>query len=400
MTTPKAQSALAVSTTATPDKAWYALVYRTKTGVVEDQLPLIDSRPVWSNIVNTPSCPWSISTPIGREAGGLPVDDLRLYGEDGQGMFSVAICYGTGLPSDWIAQAGPIWSSDPGDDTATAGVRAWTFAGSGAWSLFSARIVAPATWSTPTGTAGASVTYTGNLHDIVCMMLNDSLTRSSLPVDVPAVIGGGSETRTYTVGDFNNMGQELQKLTQTTNGPDLVFQPYFSAASVIRFNTLVGNPYLSQLGAPFVFDYGKNLVSVRTPVSSSALSTRTYAKGAGTDPGSLVWGYSVDATLEAAGYPLLENVDTSQTTVTNATQIGNWAGARQTQTGRPIKAWSARVRLDDDEAPAGAYAPGQSGTYNIYGHPTIRDGQYAQRILGLANADTDDQMIHILDVSR
>lgn len=395
----QAQQSLAAPPPLTADKLWYALVYRTKTGVVEDQLPLIDPRPTWSNIVNTPSCPWQLSTPIGGSAG-LPVDDLRTYGEDGQANFSVAICYGTGLPSDWIAQAGPIWSSDPGDDAATTGVQAWTFAGSGFWSLLSARIVAPPTWSVPSGTAGAAVTYTGSLHDILCAMLNDTLTRSSLPLDVPATLGGGTDTRTYTVGDFNNLGSELQKITQTSNGPDLVFQPYFSAAGVIRHRALIGNPYLSQGGAPFVFDYGKNLVSVKAPVSSSALSTRTYAKGAGTDPGSLVWGYSVDTVYEAAGYPLLENVDTSQTTVTDGTQIGNWAGARQAQTGRPIKAWSARVKLDDDEAPAGAYAPGQSGTYNIQGHPTIRDGQYAQRILGLANADNDMELLHILDVSR
>jgi hypothetical protein len=400
MVTPIKALAASLDTSGTPTPSWYALVYRTKTGVVEDQLPLLDVRPTWSNIVNTPSCPWQLSTPIGRDAGGLPVDDLRIYGEDGQGNFSVAICYGTGLPSDWIAQAGPIWSSDPGDDRATAGVQAWTFAGSGLWSLFSARIVAPAGWSVPGGSSGAVASYTGSLHDILAAMLTDSLSRSSLPVDVPAALGGGTDSRSYTVGDFNNLGQELQKITQTTNGPDLVFQPYFSAPGVVRHQALIGNPYLSQAGAPFVFDYGKNLVSIKTPVSSSALSTRTYAKGAGTDPGSLNWGYSVDSVLEAAGYPLLENVDTSQTTVTDGGQIGNWAGARQTQTGRPIKAWSALVKVDDNEAPAGAYAPGQSGTYNVIGHPTIRDGQYQQRILGLANADNDMEMLHILDVSR
>lgn len=378
------------------DNIWYALVYENKTGAVVDDLPLIGV-PQWQNLINTPNCGGTVTTPVGDGASdALSADKLRTYFEVGAGRFGVAVCYGTRLPSDWIAQAGPAWVATPSDDTATSEVPSVQIGFSGFWSLLQARIMVP---SGASGIGAVAAYGPSTLRDIARAMLTDTLIRSTLPLDVPAALGdSGINVRNYPAVDLAYFGQRLQELTQVQNGPDICFQPYFSAPGTIRHQALIGNPYLTVTSQPMVFDYGANLISVIPPVSAVGMATRSYAKGAGTDAGSLVWGYSADATLENAGWPLLESVDSNHTTVTAQAEIDGWAAANQTQNGRAVKAWAARVRLDG-AAPAGSYAPGQAVVYNMQGHFWIPDGLYSQRLLGISNGPDDSSLAHILDAS-
>lgn len=388
------------------NNVWYALVYENKTGAVVDDLPLIGV-PQWQNLINTPNCGGTVTTPVGdgvtplpeQYKDALPVDKLRTYFEVGAGRFGVAVCYGTRLPSDWIAQAGPAWVATPSDDTATSDVPSVQIGFSGFWSLLQARIMAPANWTNTTGIGAMAAYGPSTLRDIARSMLTDALTRGTLPLDVPAALGdSGTNVRNYPVSDLAYLGQRLQELTQVQNGPDICFQPYFSAPGTIRHQALIGNPYLTVTSQPMVFDYGANLISVIPPASAAGMATRSYAKGAGTDAGSLVWGYSADATLENAGWPMLESVDGNHTTVITQTEIDGWAAANQAQNGRAVKAWAARVRLDG-AAPAGSYAPGQAVVYNMQGHFWIPDGLYSQRLLGISNGPDDSSLAHILDAS-
>lgn len=378
------------------DNIWYALVYENKTGAVVDDLPLIGV-PQWQNLINTPNCGGTVTTPVGDgTSDALSADKLRTYFEVGAGRFGVAVCYGTRLPSDWIAQAGPAWVATPSDDTATSEVPSVQIGFSGFWSLLQARIMVP---SGASGIGAVAAYGPSTLRDIARAMLTDTLIRSTLPLDVPAALGdSGANVRNYPAVDLAYFGQRLQELTQVQNGPDICFQPYFSAPGTIRHQALIGNPYLTVTSQPMVFDYGANLISVIPPVSAVGMATRSYAKGAGTDAGSLVWGYSADATLENAGWPLLESVDSNHTTVTAQAEIDGWAVANQTQNGRAVKAWAARVRLDG-AAPAGSYAPGQAVVYNMQGHFWIPDGLYSQRLLGISNGPDDSSLAHILDAS-
>lgn len=378
---------------------WYALVYESKTGAVVDELPLIGV-PQWQNLVNTPNCQGTVTTPVGDgTADALTSDKLRTYFEIGAGRFSVAVCYGTRLPSDWIAQAGPAWMATPSDDTATTDVPSVQIGFSGFWSLLMARLMAPANWTTVTGISAVATYGPSTLRDIARSMLSDTLTRGTLPLDVPAALGDSdTNVRNYPVSDMAYLGTRLSELTQVQNGPDICFQPYFSAPGTIRHQALIGNPYLTVTSQPVVFDYGTNLISVIAPVSAGGLATRFYAKGSGTDAGSLVWGYAADATFENAGWPMLESVDSGHSTVSTQTEINAWATANQTQNSRPVKAWSARVRLDG-AAPAGSYAPGQAVIYNMQGHFWVPDGAYSQRLLGIANGPDDSSLAHILDAS-
>lgn len=388
------------------DNSWYVLVYENATGAVVDELPLIGV-PQWQNLINTPNCGGTVATPVDDGVTALPeqykdalsADKLRTYFEVGGGRFGVAICYGTRLPSDWIAQAGPAWVCTPSDDSATSGVPSVQIGFSGFWSLLMARLMVPASWTAATGISAVAAYGPSTLRDIARSMLTDALTRGTLPLDVPAAAGdSGTNVRNYPASDLAYLGQRLQELTQVQNGPDICFQPYFSTPGTIRHQALIGNPYLTNTSQPLVFEYGVNLISVIPPASSSGLATRSYAKGSGTDAGSLVWGYAADATLESAGWPVLESVDANHTTVTTQAEITGWAMANQAQNGRAVKAWSARVRLDG-QSPAGGYAPGQALVYNMQGHFWIPDGTYTQRLLGIANGPDDSSLAHILDAS-
>lgn len=385
-----------MSTPVLLDPSWYALAYEVKTGKVADELPLLGI-PQWANIVNNPQCGWSAETPIGGSPEALAAVDLANYFQDGQGRWGCAICYGTRQPSDWIAQAGPCWAATPSDDTAISGVPSLTVSGTGFWGLMSARLAVPASWTPALGVGVTAAYGPSTRRDIVRNMLADTLTRGTLPLDVPAAIGdSGTAVRNFPASELAYLGTRLQELTQDQGGPDVVFVPYFSAPGVIRHQALIGNPYLSQ-GAPVTFDYGTGLVSVLAPSNSSGLATDTFAKGGGTDPASLVWGYANDTALTTAGWPLLEYVDSNHTSVILQADINAWAASVQAQQGRPVKAWVGRARLDAPGAAAGSYAPGQSLTYALINHPWLGNGSYVKRLLGYTNSNTDTEMIHILD---
>lgn len=370
---------------------WYALVYAVKTGQVCDELPLT-SQPTWLQQVNADGS-FTVTTPIGGN-GGLSKRTLRSYMQAGR--FGVAVCWGSGSPSDWIAQAGPLWTYDPDEATSTLQI-----GGSGFWGLLKARVQVPGTWTPSVGIGGStSISNYGpsSMHDIARSMLLDTLTRDSLPLDVPAAVGSGTNVRTYPGYDLATVGQRLYELSQDQDGPDIVFAPYFAASNVIRHQALIGNPLLVQAGDPLTFDYGSNLVSLKAPSDGSKLSTTTMEKGNGIEAATL-FAYSTDTALTAAGWPLLESVDSNHTSVTDQTTLQGWANSVQSQFGRPIETWVGTVKMNDNPM-AGTYTAGVRGTYNVTNHAWIEDGQYSQRILGLQNGQNVNELVHILDAKQ
>lgn len=376
------------------DNNWYARVFAIKTGAVVDELPLV-SQPVWLQQVNADGS-FTVTTPIGGN-GGLSKRTLRGYVAEGR--FGVAVCWGSGGTSDWIAQAGPIWSYAP--DEGTNGPPTLQIGGSGFWGLLKARLQVPGTWTPSMGISGTNSTANygpSSMHDIARSMLLDTLMRDSLPLDVPAAAGSGTNVRNFPGYDLAMMGQRLYELTQDIGGPDVVFQPYFASSNLIRFQALIGNPYLVQAGDPLIFDYRSNLTSLKAPSDGSKLSITTYEKGNGVEASTL-FAYATDTTLTNAGWPLLESVDSSHASVTDQATLQGWANSVQTQFGRPIETWVSTILMDSNPQ-AGTYSPGVTATYNVAGHPWLEDGQYSQRILGLQNGTNVDEMVHILDAKQ
>lgn len=375
---------------------WYAKLFVVATGqVIGAILPTIDNPgPTWDQQINQ-QCAISATTPIGH-SGGLSAATLRTLVKPGR--LGLAICYGggRGTVSDYIAQAGPIWShSLVSESPAMLRIN-----GAGMWSMLNARVQIPSTW-TPSmglGDARSVATYTGSYRDIAVAIIRNAIARGSLPIDLPTTPDGGPQSETYNGFDLISAGQRLSELTQQSGGSDTYFRPYFAAANLIRWQAVIGNPTISNTGNPLLFDQNSNLVSALTTSDGTGLATDSYVKGNGSQA-AIAWSYAHDMQLITDGWPLLDKVDSSHADDAVQADLDGYAAADQALWGRAVETWDVTVRTDGG-SPLGSYGPGVTAAYNFTRHPWILPGRYNQRLLGLTNGSNPLEIKHIVQASE
>lgn len=369
---------------------WYVKIVNLATGqVIGADLPTTDDPyPTWDQQINQ-QCSISLTTPIGHK-GGLPASTLRVVATPG--MFGTAVCNGPGTGSDYIAQAGPIWTDKLTSEDHPALLN---IGGAGMWSVLNARVQIPATWTPDMGlTDSRSVaTYTGSYHDIAVQIIANSVARGALPIDVPALTGG-TQSMTYNGFDLTSAGQRLQELTQFDGGPDIYFRPYFATPSTIRWEAVIGNPTISNVGNPLLFDHGSNLVTCLPARDGTKMARRSFVKGSGTDA-AVAWAFAQDVAAITNGALLMETVDTSHSDITDQTTLNAIATADQGLNGKPVETWDVTARSDGPH-PVGTYGPGVSVDYNFTRHPWVPAGRYTQRLLGLSSGSNDGEVKHIV----
>lgn len=359
--------------------AWYAKLFQCTTGAVLGDLPLAKTPGLLQQINQQGN--WTVTTPIGG-AGGLQRDTLRSLTKPFR--FGVATCYGIGAVGDYIAQAGPILAWNLVQESPPM----FQLGGSDAWALLNATyLIDPTTQNI--------ITYTSSMQGIAASIINAAVARNPLPIDT-ATGATGTASRTYNWYDFTFAGEALQVLTQASGGPDVYFRPYFADAAHIRWQPVIGSPYIVQDGAPLLFDQSSNLVEVRPAGDGSKVAGVVVAKGNGIESGTLFASAS-DPTLQSAGWPLLEFTDSSQTNLTDLTALAAVAAGDLSLYQRPTETWTAWVRTDSRH-PLGSYGPGLFANYNLSNHPLIDPGRYNQRILGLTRNQGDDPGViqHVL----
>lgn len=375
---------------------WYAKVFQVTTGQVYQEIPLAEL-PTWTQQINQPGS-FTIKTPIG--GNGLDKKTLRQYVSPGR--WGIAVCYGSGIQADYIAQAGPIWKPPLASEVPPV----LQIDGTGIWGILNARNQVPSTWvpSAGLGDSTAIATYTGSAHDVAAQIIANAVARDSLPID-SVTLTGGTLSRVYNGFDLVYAGQRLSELTQEDKGPDVVFVPYFSDPNHVRWTAAIGNPTLTQPGLPFVWDYGSNLTSLLPVPDGINLATTTLVKGNGIGAGGVLYAIASDTTLTNNGWPLLERINSARTNVIDQATINAQAAGDQALYGRPVEIWTASVRID--KVPQlGSYGPGISAVYNVQsdngreGHCWIPDGRYTQRLLGLSNAQSDSEVAHILQAKQ
>jgi hypothetical protein len=367
------------------DPGYYALIYQTTTGkVISAPLPDANqTEPTWLQQINNPGM---ITWRTIVDGTVLTKEQLITY-RQGEWRFGLALCYGTGGPNDFICQAGPITASlDMSESPPVV-----QFGAVGFWGLLSACYQVNPAWngsSIASATGGADTTYNSSLQGIASLMATDAITpcaaigRGTLPLDVPAPVAGAN-TRTYFGYEFASTGQRLSELTQVQNGPDVLFVPYFSAPNTIRHAMLIGNPTLTQPGAPLVFNYPGSVRTILTSRDASRQTSYQVAIGNGMQDQAL-WGSALDTTLTGLGWPSLFADDTSHTDVIDQATINTWAASDLAAYNRPIETWASVVRMDADPR-FGTYTPGVTANYNVQDHPLKRDGLYAQRLVGFGS---------------
>ena len=295
-----------------------------------------------------------------------------------------------------ILEAGPIWSSNY-DRTD----KKLTITGAGLWSYFDHRTLLPNIGDLPvvdpaTGESAEHANSTWkNLHlgTIGKRMVEQSMTwpNSALPIvfetDKP-----GEHERTYKGAELPVIGQMLQNLTEVENGPDIAFLPERTPDGLgVQWRYVSGDPRISS-NRPHIIDGS---------VPGAAIDELTVSESA-SEMGALGWcsaGRSGDeAIIErafnmaslAAGFPLMEWVDSSRSSVSVAATALGYAVELARTGSKPMSAWSVSVHTSGDGEPRYTdYSVGDFVQFKIAGDPFIPDGKYERRIVNMSGSAGD-----------
>lgn len=359
-------------------------VVETRTGrVVHSDMPVASS-PDFSRAINDDST-IQIQIPVGDR--GVPASD-RLRQLISNWRFSLAVSYGPPVPGSPVVSYGPIMSHKWDDSNGVLTVGAGSM-----WALLARRLLinSAGVLSSPLSMDEAmDANYAAmTLWAIARELVDDTITRGTgyeLPIDLPSTSVGISE-RNYPIYDLATVGQRLKDLTQVESGPDIDWNPYFSASGMLRVTMRVGTPSLFQPGQELIWDDNSSITSLSVDNNASGMMTDVITKGNATERATEpAPAWASDRSLVVYGWPVLESIDTSHQSVTEFPTLQSHANESVRFYKTPVETWEAEIAAD--VAPLlGTYLPGYSAKFNIQNHRWIPKGLYQQRILGWSSSE-------------
>lgn len=339
----------------------------------------------WSEVLNADgdlSCTVSMRNPQVRRLG------LRESAIPGASFLAV-------FSDDVGLQAGPIWMHDWDDD-----LQRLTLTASGMWSYFDHRMVLPVLAgrlptdpTTNTRFAAVSVdpddpwpvdtrkSLQGMARALVAQA--QSWTSGNVPIVLPAEIAGTNE-RLYRAADLATVGRRLRELSQVEGGPDIRFSPRFTTDRLgVEWVMEIGSPTQPLLFSSQepVFNYGLPRSSVsrlRVQVDGRGLASQAYAAGGRAVDQSLM-AVATDATLTAAGFPVLEVADATRATVSDLSTLQGHANERVMWGRLPVRS----ISFDHDPKVrpfVGSFRAGDFVKLRVRDNSYLDDGEYRLRV--------------------
>lgn len=313
--------------------------------------------------------------------------DLRSAATAGKSFLAV-------VENDTFMAAGQVWPYGYDGDTGHLDLAA-----SGLWSYFDNRTVLPAGTTNP---AGADTAYTALEFGTIAKRLvqqANGWAGAGLPIVFEAD-RVGTHDKTYAGIDLKIVGTVLQQLTQLNGGPDLEFSPRWQWDRLgVEWLLRTGTDAQPRLGAATIhrwdYTYGMPEGAVRnlkTNGDASLLASQAWATGGRSGDKTLV-SRAVDTTLTDAGYPLLEAVDTTHSTVTDQATLDGYASELVRVGKITPEFWTFQVRADAPPL-VGVYGIGDTVRLQVARDPYIRDGSYLMTIAALSG-DQDGRWVKI-----
>lgn len=315
------------------------------------------------------------------------------------------------IDGDTVLQAGPVWRhSFAGNDEHL------TLIGAGMWSYFDHRVLLPTGDTNPTD-AATDTRYSAIVSDPdapgypwvsdtrksfqgiarAYVAQAQAWPSGNVPVNLPSEIAGTDE-RWEKGSNLAFVGPRLTELTNLLDGPDIRFAPKLSSdRQSVEWDMLIGTPTQPQLYSSLdvVFNVGVDQSSVsnlRYEVDGTRMATRAYASGGrGTD--TTLISVSSDTTLTSAGYPVLNTVDSSHSTVSEAATLDGYA-MEATLAGRtPVVSMAFDHDLTQRPGLA-AFNVGDFASVRVKNNSYIETGTYRMRITS-RSGDAVGKKVHI-----
>jgi len=304
--------------------------------------------------------------------------DLRNTASKGKAFLGV-------VEGDTIKACGPVWtrSYDRSDAKLEIGAK-------GLISLFDHRLIIPllaetmdiAQWTIPDPSdntktiANPALTtqYAGIWWGTMAKRLvQQSLARTggNLPIAFQAdeIDGVADHTKTYLGVDFKPVGEALKQLTELQGGAEINFAP--------RFTTdMLGVEWVMQTGTvaqPLIYAQSSpewNLTVDDSPMSDFAISEDGSGLGSfawatgGRQADDVLVSRAYDSTLIDRGFPMMELLDSSHSTVSIQSTLDKYAAQNAVNGRGAQEAWSFTVEAyptDDGGNPAGPWV----NSYNV-----------------------------------
>lgn len=335
----------------------------------------------WSEVLNDAgeiSCTVPLSDPVNRELG------LRESAAGGKAFLAA-------VEGDLVLQAGPVWVHDWDSDS-----QLLTLTAAGIWSYFDHRVLLPVlSGLNPTDPATDTrfsaivsdpeavgypwlVDTRESLQAIAKRLVEQAQTwtNGDVPVVLPDEVAGENE-RWYKGSALGMVGQRLRELTAVDGGPDIMFTPRWTADRLgIEWVMRVGTPeqplLFSQQRMKFQVGIAESSVSnLRVKVDSTRLASNGFAAGGRTDGQGLIT-VSENTGLTDAGYPTLDAVDTSHSTVSESSTLQGYSDELVARGRRPVTTWS--FDHDVSQRPfLSAFNAGDFATVSVRGDAYLED---------------------------
>jgi hypothetical protein len=220
----------------------------------------------------------------------------------------------------------------------------------------------------------------------------------SLPITFPVadqtVADDADHQRTYDSFNLANLDCDavLTKLSNVTNGPDIMFKPRLLDDSHLVWDMWTGteqDPRIRQNLKP-VWDTTPNkgsVVDLQVTMTGAYQVHRVYSVGAGQDQGTLIRVVE-DTSPTQNGYPLLEKQIKIGDSV-DPKVVANWGQGYLDSNFTPLQELAMTVRADGLYQ-MGQFWPGDQAEIYVKGWLSLLDGSHNARLLNMTGDTTSD----------
>lgn len=278
----------------------------------------------------------------------------------------LAVSYG-----NTVLEAGPIWKRSNKNTNGQLKLGA-----QGIWSLLDK--VKALNWqqiNSGVSVQRSSLDFTGLTlgsiaRELVRLSVFGNPANPGLPIVLPDMVDAGTNERHYKGYELPYLGDLLRKLTQVQDGPDIRFQPRFSADPTriewVMTHGSPASPLLYQTGPDWWWDgtvEESGVSDITTSEDGSDMADRVWQPGAGSELEMKLATASDYTLLTNAGYPWTEG-DAASKDVEDQGILQGHANAAMTAARRPVETWDMSVRANTSPY-LGQYLPGDFAQINV-----------------------------------
>lgn len=294
--------------------------------------------------------------------------------------FSLVLAWGR-----QVVFAGPYLPSSVPGNKPTAEVGAGELS-----QLFTKRIVLAPGWVYPSDPS-ATVSLGPASRPAILKGIIDAATTGygrELPITCAnPPIPSGNFTRSYYGFDATMTSDALADLTAEDGGPDYRLDPYLVQSSdglYVKWELNIGNPYLGTGVTPWTFDDSSTIVTLE--VDATRMASTYFVPGNGQNEQKL-FGVATNTALIDQGFPALDAVDGSYSSVLYQDILNSHAAADVARYSVPVNKWSLKVQADGDPM-LGSFRVGDPMLVDVRRHPVIASGTYPRRITEISGDHT------------